>query len=405
MSTYKYKAVDAQGKYTSGKIKASSESEIEDMVSKQGLTLVSIQEVSQKSQLFSSTRKVTKIKNSSLINFTYQLGTYIDSGVPLLSALHDLSKAPEDPGLSTVVFDLYSMIEKGFSFEESLKSYPKIFNSLYIGTVRRGETTGNLADVLKYLARYLEWSAAIRSQVKQAMIYPAILLIAIGGAVILLVTFVFPKFVGIFEGMNIELPLSTKMLIGLSKATRSSWKVMLVGLAAIILSIKFYLNTSQGRYLFDKLKLRLPLFGILLKKVAVSRFAHTFSMSLKSGIDVLRALDLCIKVVGNRIIESDISSVRDKVNVGENLANAFKETKEFPPLVTRLVSVGESSGTLEETVNKVAEYYDTEVPKTINQVFTMMEPLLLVVMGIGVGFVAFSIFVPLFSMVNVVKMH
>ncbi len=405
MAIYIYKSVDANGKYYKGKLKVSSESEVESLLSQQGQTLISVQEAAKKQQLFSSTRKVSKIKNSSLISFTYQLGTYVDSGVPLLSALYDLSKTPEDPFLSSVVFDLYSMIEKGFSFEEALKSYPKIFDNLYVGAVKSGETTGNLAEVLKYLSHYLEWKAAIKSQVIQAMIYPAVLMIAIGGAIIVLVTFVFPKFVGIFEGMNIDIPITTKMLMWLSKTVRSQWKVLILGIITAFIAFKVYLKTPQGRLLFDRLKFKLPIFGILLNKVAVSRFTHTFSMALRSGIDVIRALDLCLTVVGNRVLELDISSIRDKVNIGENLANAFKESNGFPPLVTRMISVGESSGTLEDTVRKVSEYYDSEVPKTISRVFSLMEPLLLVIMGLGVGFVAFSIFVPMFSMVNVVKTH
>ncbi len=405
MPTYIYKAIDANGKYTKGKLKVSSESEVETMLSQQGQTLISVQEAAKKQQFFSSTRKVTKIKNSSLISFTYQLGTYVDSGVPLLSALYDLSKTPEDPFLSNVVFDVYSMIEKGFSFEEALKSYPKIFDNLYVGAVRNGETTGNLSEVLKYLSHYLEWKAAIKSQVIQAMIYPIVLMVAIGGAIIILVTFVFPKFVSIFEGTNIDIPITTKMLMGLSKTVRSQWKVIIMGAIATIVAFKVFLSTQQGRLLFDKLKFKLPIFGVLLNKVAVSRFTHTFSMALRSGIDVIRALDLCVKVVGNKVLELDISSIRDKVSIGENLANAFKESNGFPPLVTRMISVGESSGTLEETVRKVSEYYDGEVPKTISRVFSLMEPLLLVIMGLGVGFIAFSIFVPMFSMVNIVKTH
>ncbi|MDP8216972.1 MAG: type II secretion system F family protein [Candidatus Kaelpia imicola] len=405
MPTYIYKAIDANGKYSKGKLKVSSESEVESIISQQGRTLISVQEAAKKQQFFSSAKKVSKIKNSSLISFTYQLGTYVDSGVPLLSSLYDLSKTPEDPYLSSVVSDLYSMIEKGFSFEESLKSYPKIFDNLYVGAIRSGETTGNLAEVLKYLSHYLEWKAAIKSQVIQAMIYPVVLLVAIGGAIIILVTFVFPKFVSIFEGMNIDIPITTKMLMILSKTVRSQWKVLIVGSTAAFIAFKAYLKTQQGGLLFDRLKFKLPIFGTLLNKVAVSRFTHTFSMALRSGIDVIRALDLCIKVVGNKVLELDISSIRDKVNIGENLANAFKESHGFPPLVTRMISVGESSGTLEETVRKVSEYYDSEVPKTISRVFSLMEPLLLVIMGLGVGFVAFSIFVPMFSMVNVVKAH
>ena len=405
MPTYQYKSIDSNGKYYKGNLKVSSESEIESLLSEKGQTLVSVQEAVKKQQLFSSTGKVSKIKNSALISFTYQLGTYVDSGVPLLSALYDLSKTPEDPFLSSVVFDIYSMIEKGFSFEEALKSYPKIFDNLYVGAVRSGETTGHLAEVLKYLSNYLEWQAAIKTQVIQAMVYPAVLLVAIGGAVIILVTFVFPKFVGMFEGLDMGIPASTEMLMWLSRTVRSQWKVIILGTATVLIAFKVYLKTSQGRLIFDSLKLKIPIFGILLKKVAVSRFAHTFSMALRSGIDVLRALDLCITVVGNRVLELDISAIRDKVNIGENLANAFKESIGFPPLVTRMISVGESSGTLDDTVRKVSEYYDSEVPKTISRVFSLMEPLLLVVMGLGVGFVAFSIFVPMFNMVNVVKTH
>jgi type II secretory pathway component PulF len=322
-----------------------------------------------------------------------------------MSALYDLSNNPEDPKMGTVAGEIYRRLERGSSLEEALRAFPRIFGNLYVGSVKSGETTGNLAEVLKYLSKYLEWQGELRSQVIQAMMYPAILLVAISSAVILLVTFVFPKFVGIFKGLNIELPITTKFLIWLSEFIKVQWRGIIIGIILFIVAIWRIIHTRQGRYLFDKLKLHLPIFGILIKKVCVSRFAHTFSMALKAGIDVIRALVLCESVVGNKVIESELSSVREKVNMGENLANAFKDTKEFPPLVMRMVSVGETSGSLEATIAKVSEYYDSEVPKTISRVFALMEPALLVIMGMGVGFIAFSIFVPMFNMVNVAQLH
>ncbi|MDP8234341.1 MAG: type II secretion system F family protein [Candidatus Saelkia tenebricola] len=405
MPKYAYKAVDSNGKYIKGKVTADTEKEVERIVTESGQTLVSVHEVVKKDIQIFSPRKVTTIKVTSLTTFTYQLATYLDSGVPLMSALYDLSNSPEDPNVGVIVYDIYSMIEKGFSFEESLKKYPKIFDQLYVGSVRSGETTGNLAGVLKYLSGYLEWQESLKAQVKQAMMYPLILFIAIGGAIILLVTFVFPKFIGIFRGMGIEIPLSTEFLIWLSEFIKLRWKLILIGTGLLVAGLKTFIKTKQGHLLYDKLQLHLPIFGILMKKVCISRFAHTFSMSLRSGIDVMRALDLCVDVVGNKVVEKDIAAIRDKVNIGENLSDAFRETSEFPALITRMVAVGETSGTLEETVGKVSEYYDTEVPKTINKVFTVLEPLMLVVMGLGVGFIAFSIFVPLFSMVGAVKSH
>lgn len=404
MPTYIYKAVDKTGKYIKGKIIAETEAEVEKAVSKAGRTLISVQEIVKKKREF-GLKRITRVRTRSLITFTYQLATYLDSGVPLMSALYDLSNNPEDPKMGVVAFEIYKSLEGGSSFEDSLKGFPKIFSTLYVGAVRSGETTGNLPEVLKYLSKYLEWQGQLKAQVKQAMIYPSILFTAIGGAVTLLVTFVFPKFVSIFKGMDIELPLPTKFLIFLSDFLRFHWKGVIMTIIFLTVILFSLIRTKKGRYLFDQFKLRLPIFGKLIKKVCVSRFAHTFSMSLKAGIDVLRALQLCEAIVGNKVLEKDLTSVREKVNMGENLANSFKDTKEFPPLVMRMVGVGETSGSLEVTVAKVSEYYDNEVPKTIAQIFALMEPLLIVIMGLGVGFVAFSIFVPMFSLVNVARLH
>ncbi|MCD6080457.1 MAG: type II secretion system F family protein [Candidatus Omnitrophica bacterium] len=404
MPTYKYKAVDSDGKYVRGKITADSELEVERLLSQQNRTLISIQEAGRKKSSVSP-KKVTKVKTKSLITFTYQLATYLESGVPLMSALYDLSTSAEDPKMRVVVGEIYKAIEQGSSLEDALKAFPRIFGPLYIGAIRSGETTGNLADVLRYLTGYLEWQAELKSQVIQAMIYPLILTVAIGGAVIVLVTFAFPKFVSIFKGMNIELPLPTKILIWLSDFMRAHWKILVLIIIMLGIALKLFIRTEKGKFLFDKLKLHLPLFGILIKKVSISRFAHTFSMALKSGIDVLRALALCKEVVGNKIIESELAVIMDKVNMGENLANSFRDASEFPALVTRMVAVGEASGTLEDTVAKISEYYDSEVPKTINQVFALMEPILIVIMGIGVGFVAFSIFIPIFNITKLAQLH
>lgn len=402
MPTYKYKAIDSNGKYVKGKINADSELEVEKILSQQNQTLISVQEVGKKKG-FTWPKKVTKVKTKSLITFTYQLATYLESGIPLMSALYDLSHSSEDPGMRVVVEEIYRAIEQGSSLENALRAFPKIFGPLYLGTVRSGESTGNLAEVLRYLTGYLEWQAELRSQVIQAMIYPLILTIAIIGAVIVLVTFAFPKFVAIFKGMNIELPLPTRFLIWLSDFMRLHWRSLVFTIIMLVGILKLLIRTEKGRYIYDKFKLHLPLFGVLIKKVSISRFAHTFSMALKSGIDVLRALALCKEVVGNKIIESEITVIMDKVNMGENLANSFRDAKEFPALVTRMVAVGEASGTLEDTVAKISQYYDREVPKAINQVFALMEPLLIVLMGIGVGFVAFSIFIPIFNMTRLAQ--
>lgn len=404
MPTYKYKAVDPNGKYIRGKISADSELEVERLLSQQNRTLISIQEVGRKKRL-PRPRKVTKVKTKSLITFTYQLATYLESGVPLMSALYDLSIGAEDPRMRIVVEDIYRAIEQGSSLENALKAFPKIFGPLYIGAVRSGETTGNLAEVLRYLTGYLEWQAGLRSQIIQAMIYPTLLMVAIITAIIVLVTFAFPKFVSIFKTMNIELPLTTRFLIWFSDFIRANWKILLFVIVMLGVIWKLFLRTQKGRYIFDKLKLHLPLFGILIKKVCISRFAHTFSMALRSGIDVLRALELCRHVVGNKIIRDELTIIMEKVNMGESLANSFRDAQEFPPLVTRMVGVGETSGTLEDTVAKISQYYDNEVPKTINQVFAVMEPLLIVIMGIGVGFVAFSIFIPIFNITKLAQLH
>lgn len=404
MPTYKYKAVDSDGKYTKGKITADSELEVELLLSQQNQTLVSLREVGRKKSAISP-KKVTKVKTKSLITFTYQLATYLESGVPLLSALYDLSTSAEDPKMGVVVSEIYKAIEQGSSLENALKAFPKIFSPLYIGAVRSGETTGNLAEVLRYLSGYLEWQAELRSQVIQAMIYPLILSVALSGAIIILVTFAFPKFVSIFNAMDIDLPLPTKFLIWLSDFMRVYWKMLLFIVVMMGVILHLFIRTERGRYIFDRFKLHLPVFGILIKKVSISRFAHTFSMALRSGIDVIRALALCRQVVGNKIIENELAVIMDKVNMGESLANAFRDAEEFPVLVTRMVAVGETSGTLEDTVAKISEYYDSEVPKTIKQVFAIMEPLLIVIMGIGVGFVAFSIFIPIFNMTRLAQLH
>ncbi len=404
MPTYKYKAVDTNGKYVRGKITADSELEVERLLSQQNQTLISIQEIGRKKSAIGP-KKITKVKTKSLITFTYQLATYLESGVPLMSALYDLSTSAEDPKMRVVVSEIYKAIEQGSSLENALKAFPKIFSPLYIGAVRSGETTGNLAEVLRYLTGYLEWQAGLRAQVIQAMIYPLVLSVALTGAIIVLITFAFPKFVGIFKGMNIELPLPTKILIWLSDFMRVNWKILLFIVIMLGVILKLFIRTEKGKYIFDKFKLHLPIFGILIKKVSISRFAHTFSMALRSGIDVIRALALCRQVVGNKIIENELAVIMDKVNMGESLANAFRDAREFPALVTRMVAVGETSGSLEDTVAKISEYYDSEVPKTINQVFALMEPLLIVIMGIGVGFVAFSIFIPIFNITKLAQFH
>lgn len=398
MPSYHYKAKDDRGKTIKGVMIAANEDQLAASLDQMGLYLLS----ANKTKMIDSHLQWGRVSRKDLITFSVHLATTLSAGVPIIQSLHDLIKESEKPVFKKVIEDITRNIQAGSSFSDALSKHPKVFSELYVSIVKAGEATGNVDKVLDDLVAFLEWQESLAMDVKQATIYPAFVLSAVLSLVVLLMTFVFPRFTVIFERTNAPLPIPTRIVMGLSHFITSYWFVMVLLVIVIIISYRLIVKTPKGRYFFDKIKLNLPVFGSLLRKIALSRFSHHFSALLKAGVEIYHSLMVTERVVGNTVIAGVISSARDYISAGGTLSESLKKGNEFPSMVIRMISIGETSGSMDKTLDKVSQYYDREVPVTIKKVFAVFEPIVIATLALIVLGMALSMFLPLYQMLGMV---
>jgi type IV pilus assembly protein PilC len=401
MPNYSYRARDNAGKEIKGIIGAQDEVDLGNQLNKQGCFLITCKEVTMSAgRMPMASRQLIRLSPVEVLNFTTQLAISIDAGIPLLSALSELSVGNPNKKMKIMLEDLSRKVESGVSFKEALSAHPQNFSQLYLSIVGAGESTGKLAFVLGDLSKLLDWQLEMQSKIKEASIYPIMLFVVMIGVVSVLVGVVIPKFEPMFAELGVALPLPTQIVLLISQVFRKFWWLMIVSGIGIVLGLKFFGKTEKGGYTLDKLKLKLPIFGTLLIKIALSRFCHTFSLALRSGVAVFNAMGIASEVMGNKYFEKSIKKAQDYVNAGERISTALDNSGQFPSLVIRMISVGEQTGALSEVLEKVNQFYDKEVPATIKKIFAMFEPIMIIVMGVVVGGIAVSVFLPLISIIN-----
>lgn len=402
MPDFAYAARGRDGKLTRGSMQAQNRSALIQTLRDKGLTpdQTSIREKK------GAGRSLTlrRVKLNEVLIFTRQLSTMVNAGLPLLQSLDILAEQSEDPVFSKVIKEIASSVEGGETFSDAIRPYSKVFPELYVSMIRAGEVSGDLDGVLAKLADYMEASAELKRRIRGAMVYPVvsltiILLIAAG-----LILFVVPQFEKIFTEMGAVLPKPTQILIGVSNAIRS-WKA-LVGVGAVIgavVGLKVYNATPKGRYQIDAIKLKLPIFGLLMRKVAVSRFTRTLATLTRSGVAILQALEIAERTSGNEVFAKAIRDAADNVRNGETLADPLSRNGQFPPMVTRMIGVGEKTGALEVMLEKIADFYDAEVKALVDSMTSLIEPILLVLMGIVVGGIIIALFMPILNLSQLIK--
>jgi type II secretory pathway component PulF len=395
---FEYKAKDENGRTITGVMEASDEDSLAMQLDTQNLFLVEAAPANPRD----SRRGVGgRIKARDILNFTMDMSTILSSGIPITEGLADLSKASEHGRLQAVIDDLLTSINAGSSLSAAFERHPKVFDTLYVSIVRAGETSGNLDRVLTDLANFLEWKADLRRDVIQAMIYPAMVMGAIFGLVILLATVVFPQFATVLnQSRGGPIPLPTQVLFFLSGIFRQYWWAILGGVALVIASFWMWIRTPGGRAWFDGFKLRLPVFGRLTRDIALSRFCHFFQILFSAGVDVSHTLTIVEGVIGNTVLADATRMVRNEVRAGNSLSQSLAATNQFPTMVVRIFHIGESSGQLVGSLEKACRYYDKEIPATIKRVFSIMEPLLYVFLAFVVLTVALAIYLPLYQMMG-----
>jgi general secretion pathway protein F len=329
---------------------------------------------------------------------TRQLSTLIGAGIPLVDSLTALVEQVEHPRLKKILGVVKQRVNEGASLADALADHPKVFTNLYVNMIRAGESSGALDVVLGRLADFTEASAQLRNKLLGAMLYPAIMILL--GIIIVGVLFavVIPQVTRIFEDMNVALPWTTRILIAVSSFARDYWYVILIAVPLSIWLLRRYLKTPRGRARFDRVQLKAPVFGELIRMLAIARFAKTLATLLSSGVPLLTALDIVKNIVHNTVLSGVIESARDAIREGESIAAPLKRSGEFPPLVHHMIAVGEKSGQLEEMLQNVARSYDAQVDMRVAALTSMLEPAMIVVMGVGVAFIVFSILMPIMQL-------
>lgn len=401
MPTYTYKARDNSGKPIKGILDADDEQDLSSRLKKIGYFLTSAKPI-----IVLGKRSEQKLKHKGhlssqeLLNITTQIAISLDSGVTLLTSLNDLAESTEQKTIKAIVEDIAHRVESGTSLKDALLEHPRSFSMLYCSIIGAGEGTGKLPYVLNDLAKLLEWQLELKARITEASIYPMILFVVMIVVVCVLVGVVIPKFEPMFADMGASLPLPTKVMLEVSKVFRKFWWVMAILVAGGIAALKVAMTKEKGRRKIDMWKLKLPIMGDLMNKVALSRFCHTFALALRSGVNVFSALGIASEVTGNKHLEASVVKARDYVNVGEKISTALQMSGKFPHLVIRMIAVGEQTGTLSDTLEKVNQYYDKEIPSTIKRIFALMEPMMIIVMGVVVSGIALSVFLPLTQMIS-----
>jgi len=392
MPVFEYRARADNGTNQYGTAVASNEDALYATLRQQDLFLLNAKEYRQ-----GTVRPETfKLPNRELLGFTIHLAAFLEAGIPLLEALQSLARENPNTKSRAFVEDLIARISSGSTLSEALRLYPKVFDEHYFQMVRAGETTGQLDERLLELVAHLEWKKEIAAQVRQSSTYPIVLLTLIGGVAVLLMTYTLPKFVVLLQQLNVALPLPTRIVIEATRAFNHYWYVLFSLIVFLVLGWVLLGKTAQGRFWIDRFKLAIPLLGDLQRKIAMSYFAHHLSILNTAGIDALSALNIVEGLVGNLVIADAVKTIRQGVEVGESITRRMRHSGEFPPFVVQMLAAGEETGNLEKTLKKVSQYYDREVPASIRQIFTILEPLILVVMGGLVLFLALAILLPIY---------
>lgn len=405
MPTFKYRVRDRSGKAIAGTIEAPTLQMAGDQLYGMGYLPISIEEMRETISLNLSDiwKRFQKVKLEELIVFSQQLSTLYKAGLPLLTGLAGITEQVKNEKLKGILKEIHGQIEGGSTLHGALAKYPEVFSSVYVNMVRAGETSGMLGESLDRFVAFSDREIRTRQRVNEATRYPKIVIISLLIGFAVLVSFVIPRFAQVFARFNTPLPLPTRIMIGINSIFQNYWYIVLMAVIAIPFLLIRYIRTEKGKYLWDRLKMRIPVFGPLFLLVALSRFAYTFVMLNRSGLPILQTLEITSSTINNTHISESIEEISRKVKEGSSLADAMTGSGRFTPLVLQMISVGEISGGLDEMLMRVAEYYDIEVDNTIKKLSTYIEPVLTLFLGVVVLFLALAVFLPWWNMASLFR--
>ncbi len=399
MALFEYRVRTKEGKVAKGLIEETSLEKVQEFLHSQGLLIISINKKKGKA------RRVTsgKVKPDEIVVFSRQLTTLIESGIPLVQALEILSEQVKNPYFKQVILEILRNVKEGTSFNSALAKFPKVFSDFYVSMVRAGEASGKLAEILNRVSGYIEDALSLQRKIRSSLAYP---IIVISMAIVItafLILKVIPTFKGIFDMLGGELPLPTRVLIGISDFSRR-WFLLILGVLIVLgIVLKKLSTTPKGKRKIDERLLRLPIIGELIRKIAVAKFCRTFSTLVSSGVPVLQSLDIVGRTAGNKVVEEAVASAKKFVQEGESISEPLARSGVFPPMVIRMIAVGEKTGKLEEMLSKIAQFYEEEVDAAVAGLTSMIEPLIIGFLGIVIGGIVVSLFLPILKITQLIS--
>jgi type IV pilus assembly protein PilC len=403
MPNYKYVAKDSEGKTVTGHIVAPDNEELITMLRKQGLIIVTVSESKgQKKSFTSISFGKQRVTQDDLVIFSRQLATMVSAGIALVNGLDILGEQIENKTFKEVVLKVRDDVEAGSSLSEGLGKHVNVFSNLFVNMTKAGESSGTLDEILDRVATYMEKTSALQKKIKAAMVYPALICIMAVGVTTLLLIKVIPVFKDIYSGFGAELPAPTQILIGISDMMRKYFIFCVGAFMGFSFLLAKFAKTDKGRLFLDQRALKLPVFGQLIRKIAVGKFTRTLSTLVKSGVPILSCLEIVGKTAGNRVIELAVYDVRASIKEGETIAGPLQKSGVFPPMVVRMVGVGEQTGELDNMLSKIADFYDEQVDSAVKGLTSMIEPIIIVFLGIVVGGIVICMFLPIFQLSTII---
>ncbi|HNV88911.1 MAG TPA: type II secretion system F family protein [Methylotenera sp.] len=401
MATFNYRAIDQTGRYAQGQIDAINEVDLEIRLERMGLDLITFKSTEKSKKAFSQ----NKVSNRDLVMFCFQLEQLTSAGVPMLEGLNDLRESTTNPFFQKVLGALAGDVEGGKMLSQALAEHPDVFDEVFVNLVAAGEQTGQLPAVFDNLSNTLKWQDELLGQTKRLLAYPLFVLVVVMAAVTFLMIYLVPEMVKFLNSLGQELPLNTRILIFISNAFVNYWWLILVIPIVVITGLAAYIRQSaEARYRFDYIKLKLPLTGEILHKIIMARFARYFALMYQTGIPILQAIKTCENIVGNRVIADALSRVHAQINAGDSMSDSFHNAGLFPPLVVRMIKVGENTGALDKSLLNVSYFYDRDVNEQMQKMLKLLEPALTVVLGLILAFIMMSVLGPVYDSFGKMKL-
>jgi len=399
-TTFVWKGRSPTGEILAGEYVTENKQELISHLRKRKIIVTSLREKSKDVNIRLTIKKRITVKDMGV--FTRQFSTMINAGLPMVQCLDILSAQADKPHFKKIISTVTSDVEGGSTLAEALAKHP-IFTQLYVNMVEAGEAGGILDQILNRLAVYLEKAEALQRKVKSAMTYPTVVAIVAISATVFMLMFIIPTFAKMFTDFGGELPLPTKIVLGVSNFLRGQWYILLLVVGGAVFGFNRFRATEMGKEKIDRIALKVPVLGMVIRKAAIARFSRTLGTLISSGVPILAGLDITARTAGNKVVEKAIYSTRESISQGDTIAEPLRQSGVFPPMVTQMIGVGEQTGALDEMLDKIANFYDSEVDTAVEQLTSVIEPVMIVLMGVLVGGMLIAMYLPMFKLINVIS--